>query len=158
MRYLGRALVLISAGLWTIHALPATLMALGMFLWGWLDSAPTFREVMANVDMRWWRFASSLVLQGALYLFTPWVSAVIAWRWQAVGGGLLVLEGLFVLLKWVGPVIPLMWRDRRLGMDQYQSFMLLVMLIAALLSLAAGILFLASWWKSRTSAIPQNGA
>jgi hypothetical protein len=158
MRHLGRALVLISAGLWTIHALPATLMALGMFLWGWLDSAPTFREVMANVDMRWWRFASSLVLQQGLYLFTPWISAVIAWCWQAVGGGLLVLEGLFVLLKWFGPVIPLMLRDRRLGMDQYQSFMILVMLIAGLLALAAGSLFLASWWRSRRSGTSQDSA
>jgi len=27
-----------------------------------------------------------------------------------------------------------------------------------LLALMAGILFLASWWKSRTSGTPQNGA
>ena len=64
---------------------------------------------------------------------------VLAWRWEAVGGALLVLEGLFfVFLLATG----FLWRDL-----QNTIFLIFALVLPPL---AAGILLLADWWKTRS--------
>ena len=83
----------------------------------------------------------ALLIQVFLFLGL-WVSTVLPWRWEAVGGVVLVLESL-VLINWLVVEVP----------NAITKNMPVV-----LLALMAGILFLASWWKSRRSGTPQNGA
>jgi len=73
-----------------------------------------------------------------------WASAAIAWRWQRVAGVVLVLEGLLLSIP-------------ALSMAPLRSVLLSIALRAMPLPpLVAGILFLASWWKSRASEGPED--
>ena len=60
---------------------------------------------------------------------------------------MLVLEGFIILVAY-----PFMYRHLSL------STIILTLLTLALPALIAGFLFLASWWKSKKSEIPQNSA
>jgi len=71
------------------------------------------------------------------------ICVALAWRWEALGGAVLVAEGLLVLPIFMSYGRPL-------------PLVLPVMLALALPPLAAGLLFLGSWRKSRESSILQQ--
>jgi len=75
-----------------------------------------------------------------LRCLVAWVSLAIAWRWEVIGGVALLLAGLSSFFRFGGPT---------------DSVRLLALHLPPF---AAGILFLASWWKSRTAETPQNSA
>ena len=74
-------------------------------------------------------------------------SVAVPWRWEVVGGVVLVLEGL------LGSVVIRVWAVPR-------NLVAVIDLLAtlALPPFVAGSMFLASWWRTRTSGIPQEGA
>ena len=119
-----------------------------------------------------WRFANmdqpftlppQFYLAHALVSSPPWAAIAISWRWEATGGVLFVLQSFYVFI--VGAML-------HLGV-RVAGWAFYVVLSPALLSecggvwalapgilfpLAVGILFLATWRKSRTSEIPQETA
>lgn len=74
----------------------------------------------------------ALLIQAFLFL-SLWVSTVLPWRWEAIGGVVLALESLAFFI-WLPVEVP----------NAIAKTMPVL-----LFGLAAGILFLASWWKSR---------
>lgn len=109
-------------------------------------------RALALIWAGWWAFCivASLMLNFSLVWLLVAIclsllllaSATIPWRWEAIGGVVLALEGLllFTAQMFVG-----------FGGAAH----ILAVLGAGLPPLVAGILFLASWWKSRRSGITQ---
>ncbi len=83
----------------------------------------------------------ALLTQGFLFL-SLWVSTVLPWRWEAVGGVVLAVVSLAFFI-WLPVEVP----------NAIAKTMPVL-----LLGLAAGILFLASWWISRRAESPENSA
>lgn len=81
--------------------------------------------------------ARALLIEGLLFLGL-WFGTVLPWRWEAVGGAVLVLESVAFFI-WLPVEVP----------NAIAKTMPVL-----LIGLAAGILFLASWWKSRTWETP----
>ena len=87
----------------------------------------------------------------ALLVSLTWVAAAIAWRWEHIGGVLLLGGGLvnlaqtafLLILSAASPVVGCVC----------VSF---VLTLIAALPVAAGTLFLASWWKTRASEGPED--
>jgi hypothetical protein len=63
----------------------------------------------------------------ALLILVPWISALVAWEWEVMGGLLLMVLGAVSVPLCVG-----------------------------MLPLAAGILFLATWWILESSRVAQR--
>ena len=141
MRHRAPALELIWAGCWTLVLVGLLFVAAFAFCIHGLSPSEAITsfemEVLRSPPGGFWVIPALLVL-------IPWVSAAIPWRWERVGGGVLVVEG--VLL--VTPVVLAQLLGDGLG----------VRLLTGTPPLAAGCLFLASWWRSRRSGIPQNSA
>jgi hypothetical protein len=141
LRRIGRVLALIWAALWML-----------MLLWTvyWQSELyPSFGQWIATFSVGSW-------LTLAVWVLIPWVSIAVTWRREALGGVMLVLAGLLSSLRgwpillaalpgyrihigWTLPMIPVALASA---------------LVAPWLASAAGILFLASWWKSRASEGP----
>ncbi len=83
----------------------------------------------------------ALLIQGFVFL-SLWVSTVLPWRWEAVGGVVLAVVSLAFFI-WLPVEVP----------NAIAKTMPVL-----LLGLAAGILFLASWWISRRAESPENSA
>lgn len=102
-------------------------------------------------------YSTSLAIVAQYYfpvVLIGWVSAAIAWRREAIGGVVLVAEGLLgsTLVAWLE-----LQRSLRLGRPM-RGDVLLLFGHWALPPLVAGILFLVSWRRSRTSARRQDSA
>lgn len=128
MRYIARALTVIWAGFWTFFLVSGTLLDP-------LSGAMTTGR---------WEEALPALLKIVLLFVVP---AAIPWLWEAVGGIVCVVAG-FVLPIYV--VLPLP--------DAPLSQIIGTSLLFGLPPLVAGILFLASWWRSRRAGSPQKSA
>lgn len=103
-------------------------------------------------------FGSGYLVLACLALI-PWVSAAVAWRRDRTGGFVLFMVGVVQCLVYP----PAVWAldpctpHIRFSYTQNPAIDSLILTRpAALLAWLAGILFLASWWKSRTPKPPQD--
>ncbi len=95
-------------------------------------------SLMLNFSLGWLLVAICI----SLFLLA---SAAIPWRWEVIGGVVLVLEGLALFTA-----------QMFVGFGGWPH--ILMVLAGGLPPLVAGILFLASWWRSRGAGSPQNSA
>ena len=115
----------------------------------WQRSTARILMIIAIVFWLWFGIGSAYVeragpLNWLMHILVPGgifaLSALVAWRWQGIGGALLVLEGIVVL----GFIV------RAFLWGRFTTSPLTLMcLTLALPPLAAGILFLLCWQKSR---------
>lgn len=143
MRRFARILALVWAGCWTllIAAFAYLLVMMCSSVVPFSVVAEPLEKCMAEVSIVFFPIVAIL-----------WVSAAIPWRWEAIGGLLLVVEGLliFTLVGWVELQDTLRW-----GMPAARELLLLFGAVVLPPSVA-GLLFLASWWRSRTSESRQD--
>lgn len=107
------------------------LMIIAIVFWLWFGIGSAYAE---NTGLFNW-LMHILVPGGIFILSTP-----VAWRWEGVGGALLALEGLAAL--------SFIARAFLLG-SFTTSTLVLMCLTLGLPPLAAGILFLVCWQRSR---------
>jgi ribosomal protein L40E len=147
MRRIARILALTRAGWWTLFIIALVF---------WLYMCTAYGATIAARDRpsltKMTPLGSGFCGVLPVLLLIPWVTTAIAWRREGVGGVVLVLEGL--LAFFVLPIVfapphglfgfePGAWPE-----PGYAS--LPCTLPIALPSLLIGILFLTSWWRSRT--------
>lgn len=101
----------------------------------WVDMFLAYPDPFVLFGGAFWIAALCLVL---------WGTVAMAWRLERNGGVLLVLDAFFVLA----------WAPYNLGREF--GAMLLVVVVGALPALAAGILFLVTWWISRNQEGPET--
>lgn len=128
MRRIARVLAVMWAGWWTLVLLLVFLVYHGLSHMSDPGPAPTPSPL-------WWLMLGLLVSVACFHV-------AIAWRSEALGGAVLTVEGLLLAVMW----LPLLLREPGWLSDWHNA---LVLGVPTLLSLAAGILFLVSWWKSR---------
>jgi len=147
MRRTARILGLFWACCWTLA------MAL-VYLIAW-EVASMYSP---TIDLPPPEFCLSLALMSS----PPWVAIAISWRWEAIGGVLFVLQSLVLFSS--GAMFYLGGRLVDLHYAPWMAFPQYMfsdcggvwsLALGILLPLAVGILFLASWWKSRAPAPPQ---
>jgi len=139
---LARALAILWAGWWTLWIMALSFPFLRLGYWGSPSTAP----------------AGPIpgVLTLALVVCIPWVSAVLAWRREVLGGLVLVLEGLLLLAVALNVIV------ETVGVLAFGEAIAALPFVAAISGslsvppLVAGILFLTSWWRSRSSRVPPN--
>ena len=136
LRRIARLLAVIWAVCWTV-ASAAALLA-GAYLC--LNEGPESEYVLCVV------WVLMLLIVGFIFLLT-WVPTAIAWRWETIGGVMLVVIG---LLSGAPNLLNSIWTP---------VFPVLPPLLSAFAvlffsgpPLAAGLLLLASWRRSRTTA------
>lgn len=105
------------------------MIAIVFWLWFGIGSAYVERAGLVNWLMH-------ILVPGGIFMLT----ALVTWRWQGIGGTLLVLEGIAAL----GFIVRAFLWGRFTA-----STLTLMCLTLALPPLAAGILFLLCWQKSR---------
>jgi len=131
MRRIARVLAVMWAGWWTLVLLFVFLVYHGLTHLSDPGPAPA-------PPPSWWLMLALLVAVACFHV-------AIAWRYEALGGALLTAEGLLLAVM----SLPLLLREPGWLSDWYNA---LVLGVPTLLSLAAGILLLVSWWKSRPPA------
>jgi hypothetical protein len=105
------------------------IIAIVFWLWFGIGSAYVERAGLFNWLMH-------ILVPGGIFI----LSTLVAWRWQGIGGTLLVLEGIAAL----GFIV------RAFLWGRFTTSTLILMgLTLGLPPLAAGILFLLCWQKSR---------
>jgi ABC-type molybdate transport system permease subunit len=141
IRRIARILAVIWASLWTlvIGAFLSLLVLMCVF-----DVAQPLGECVAGV---------SIVFPPVVFLL--WVPFAIAWRWDRVGGVVLVLQGFVVHIGTAILVILTVAQGLEASISKYAQA-LIVAIPIALPPWVLGILFLAGWWKSRTSEVRQG--
>lgn len=117
--------------------------------YAWQRSTARILMIIAIVFWLWFGIGSAYVERGGpvnwlMHILVPGgifvLSTLVAWRWQGIGGALLVLEGIAAL----GFIV------RAFPWGRFTTSTLVLMcLTLGLPPLAAGILFLLSWYKSR---------
>ena len=107
------------------------LMIIAIVFWLWFGIGSAYVE---NAGLFNWLM--HILLPGGIFI----VSMLAAWRWEGIGGALLVLEGL-VALSFIA-------RAFLLG-SFTTSTLVLMSLTLGLPPLAAGVLFLLCWQRSR---------
>ena len=125
-----------------MHALPGLCSE-------WGKSSTPLSQVMP--------FGSGYLVLACLALI-PWVSAAVAWRRDRTGGFVLFIVGVVQCLVYppaVWALDPCTPHIRFSYTQNPATDSLILTRPAALLASLAGILFLASWWKSRSPAPPQ---
>jgi hypothetical protein len=105
------------------------IMAIVFWLWFGIGSAYVERAGPVNWLMH-------ILVPGGIFV----LSTLVAWRWPGIGGALLVLEGIVAL----GFIVRAFLWGRFTA-----STLTLMCLTLGLPPLAAGILFLLNWHKSR---------
>ena len=110
--------------------------------------------------------ARTFLLCFGLPCLVAWATLPIAWRWEAAGGLLLLSQAVLTFLlcrafyappapppgspiAWPYEYDPTAWTT--------PAHYARTVLLPAALPLAPGLLFLASWWKSRPSEGPEDG-
>jgi hypothetical protein len=129
MRYSARALALLWAAWCSLSVAYSSALLAGFFQ---CIDCPSHEQGPV--------WGTGLLVPTACLALPIWASAAIGWRWERIAGVVLVLEGLVsITCLWM---IPARW-------------VLLTVAIGAtpLPALAAGILFLASWWTSRSPSV-----
>jgi len=106
------------------------IIAIAFWLWFGIGSAYVERSGPFNWLMH-------ILVPGGIFI----LSTLVAWRWEGIGGALLVLEGI-VALGFI--VRTFLW-----GRFTTTSTLVLMCLTLGLPPLAAGILFLIAWQRSR---------
>ena len=115
----------------------------------WQRPAARVLMIIATVFWLWFGIGSAYVENAGpfnwlMHVLVPGgifiLSMLVAWRWEAIGGALLVLEGLAAL----GFIVRAFVRGSFTA-----STLLLMCLTLGLPPLAAGILFLICWRRSR---------
>ena len=115
----------------------------------WQRSAARVLMIVAIVFWLWFGIGSAYVENAGpfnwlMHILVPGgifiLSMLVAWRWEGIGGALLVLEGLAAL----GFIVRAFVRGSFTA-----STLLLMCLTLGLPPLAAGILFLICWRRSR---------
>ncbi|TKJ29698.1 MAG: hypothetical protein CEE40_07615 [Chloroflexi bacterium B3_Chlor] len=156
-RRIARALALACAGLWTCLVAAVALFTVSICssvnFWDVMDRP--LRECIGEVWLGkvWLVFTVVLVL---------WVSAAISWRWQRAGGVALLVEGLLLFSATIGLLImpelgfAVLGRSYGVSVLLFCGFFEYALLLLGALPIAAGILFLLGWWKSRTPRLAQN--
>lgn len=107
------------------------IIAIAFWLWFGIGSAYVERARPLNWLMH-------TPVPGGTFILS--LSTLVAWRWEGIGGALLVLEGILAL----GCIIRAF-----LGGSLTTSTLVLMCLTLGLPPLAAGILFLLHWQRSR---------
>jgi len=107
------------------------LMIIAIVFWLWFGIGSAYGE---NAGLFNWLM--HILVPGGIFV----LSTLVAWRWEGTGGALLALEGLAALSFIV--------RAFLLG-NFTSSTLLLMCLTLGMPPLAAGILFLICWKKSR---------
>jgi len=110
-------------------ALVLMIIAIAFWLWFGVGSAYVERAGPFNWLMH-------ILVPGGIFI----LSTLVAWRWEGIGGALLVLEGLVAL----GLIVRAFLWGRFTA-----STLVLMCLTLGLPPLAAGILFLICWQRSR---------
>lgn len=141
LRRAARVFGVVSASCW------ALLAVLGSWLAVVLCSLGTGGYFDPEMQQRAVRVCTAIVVAGLALAVAPLVGVGIAFRWERVGGAVLVASGLLLLIP-----VALFVRGPLRGSDW---ILLLIPVLSGLLSMAAGVLFLASWRKSRTLQAPQ---
>ena len=107
------------------------LMIIAIVFWLWFGIGSAYVE---NTGLFNWLM--HILVPGGVFI----LSALVAWRWEGIGGALLVLEGLVAL----GFIV----RAFLLG-SFTASILVLMCLTLGLPPLAAGVLFLLCWQRSK---------
>ena len=160
LRRIARALAVACAVLWTclVAAVAFGIVSICSSVNFWDVMERPLRECIGEAWLGkvWLVFTVVLVL---------WVSAAISWRWQGAGGVALLVEGLLLFSAIIGLLIMPDLGFAVLGsFGSFYGFSLLLfggfveytLLLLGALPIAAGILFLVIWRKSRTSETPQD--
>jgi hypothetical protein len=107
------------------------LMIIAIVFWLWFGIGSAYVEGLGLVN-----WVLHILVPGGIFL----LSALVAWRWQGPGGALLVVEGILAS----GFIVrTFLWGRFTV------STLILMGLTLGLPPLAAGILFLLSWARSR---------
>ena len=107
------------------------LMIIAIVFWLWFGIGSTYVDRAGPFN-----WLVHILLPGGMFI----LSTLVAWRWEGIGGALLVLEG-FVALGFI--VRAFLWGSFT------ASTLTLMCLTLGLPPLAAGILFLLYWQRSR---------
>ena len=107
------------------------LMIIAIVFWLWFGIGSAYVE--RSGPLNW---LMHILVPGGIFI----LSTLVAWRWQGIGGALLVLEGIAAL----GFIVRAFLWGRFTT-----STLTLMCLTLGLPPLAAGILFLLCWQKSR---------
>jgi len=117
--------------------------------YGWQRSAGLVLMIIAIVFWLWFGIGSAYAERAGLFNWLMHVlvpggifilNTLVAWRWEGIGGALLVLEGL-AALSFIGRAFLLA--------NFTASTLVLMCLTLGLPPLAAGVLFVICWRKSR---------
>ena len=107
------------------------LMIIAIVFWLWFGIGSTYVDRAGPFN-----WLVHILLPGGMFI----LSTLVAWRWEGIGGALLVLEG-FVALGFI--VRAFLWGSFT------ASTLTLMCLTLGFPPLAAGILFLLYWQRSR---------
>ena len=117
--------------------------------WAWQRSAAWVLVIIGIAFWLWFGIGSAYIERAGpfnwlMHILVPggifMLSALVAWRWQGIGGALLLLEGIVAL----GFIASAFLRGRFTA-----STLTLMCLTLSLPPLAAGLLFLVCWQRSR---------
>jgi hypothetical protein len=140
MRSSSRALAVIWASSGTFVVVAATIL--------WVGFLTDLDYAVRGEPLESWFKMAVLVL-------IPWLGTAVAWRWDRMGGVVLVLQGFVGYIGTAILVILAVAQGSEASISKYAGA-LIVAIPIALPPWVLGSLFLAGWWKSRTSQVRQG--